>query len=188
MTKIPKKAKRVFTGILFDVHQWQQELFDGSTTTFEAIRRIPTVQIIATTTDDKIVLLREEQPYVGSFTSVPGGRVERGSTPEETVKQELLEELGMEAGELDLWQKHAFSSTIVWESYDYIARKCSRLGKPRLEPGERIEPYLVTLDQLLVEVEKPSFRNKRLADKLFRIRHTPGDLDKLRERLFPTGD
>lgn len=37
--KIPDHAELVFKGVLHDVYQWQQEAFDGSFLTFEAIRR-----------------------------------------------------------------------------------------------------------------------------------------------------
>ena len=32
---IPENAKKVFTGQVFDVYQWEQEMFDGSKATFE---------------------------------------------------------------------------------------------------------------------------------------------------------
>ena len=96
MSRIPSHARCVFSGVLFDVFQWEQELFDGSTATFEAVRRLPSVQILATTPDDRVILLREEQPFVGRFVAVPGGRIDRGHTPEETVLRELREELGPE--------------------------------------------------------------------------------------------
>ncbi len=37
--KIPPNAKRVFKGIIFDVYQWQQKMFDGSKETFEMLKR-----------------------------------------------------------------------------------------------------------------------------------------------------
>jgi len=184
MPKIPHHATCVFQGILFDVFQWEQELFDGSTTTFEAIRRIPSVQLIATTPDEHIVLLREEQPYVGSFISLPGGQVERGMTPEQAARNELREELGMECEELVLWREKVFSSAIHWASHDFIAKRCRHVQAPQQEPGERIEPFLVTFDEFLMEVDGTRFRNLRLADALFRMRHTPGQLEKLRALIF----
>ncbi len=184
MPKIPDHATCVFRGILFDVYQWEQELFDGSTTTFEAIKRIPSVQIIATTPDERIVLLREEQPYVGSFVSLPGGQVERGMTAEQAARNELREELGMECEELVLWREKVLSSAIHWGSHDFIARRCHKVQAPEQEPGERIEPFLVSFDEFLAQADEAQFRNKRLADVLFRMRHTPGELDRFRELIF----
>ena len=36
---IPPEAKCVFRGKIFDVYQWPQRLYDGSTATFEMLRR-----------------------------------------------------------------------------------------------------------------------------------------------------
>ena len=69
---IPKSAKCVFKGLFFQTYQWQQKQFDGTYATFEAVKRRPTVQIIATV-GDKIILLKEEQPNYGKFTSIIGG-------------------------------------------------------------------------------------------------------------------
>jgi ADP-ribose pyrophosphatase len=184
MSRIPPHARRVFQGILFDVYQWEQELFDGSTTTFEAVRRVPSVQILATTPAGQVILLREEQPHVGTFVAVPGGRVERGVSPEETVRRELREELGMEAESVALWHVETFGSTIEWTGYDFIARGCRQVAEPEQEPGERIEPYLASFEEFLDQVERPDFRNKTLANRLFRMRYTPGALEAFRELLF----
>ena len=59
--KIPINAKKVFSGIIFDTYQWEQEMYDGSHKIFEMVKRSPTVDVIATM-DDKIITLWEEQP------------------------------------------------------------------------------------------------------------------------------
>jgi ADP-ribose pyrophosphatase len=184
MSRIPPHARRVYEGLLFEVFQWEQELFDGSTGTFEAVRRVSSVQVLATTREGQIILLREEQPYVGSFIAVPGGRVERGRGPEETACCELREELGMEPEALVLWNVETSGSTVDWTGYDFVARRCTPVCTPQHEPGERIEPYLVSFERFLDEVERPEFRNKSLANRLFRMRHTPGALDAFRALLF----
>ena len=48
MKQIPEHAKRVFSGIMFDVRQREQEMFDGSTSIFEAATREHTVCVFAT--------------------------------------------------------------------------------------------------------------------------------------------
>lgn len=54
--KIPEDAKLVFKGVIFDVYQWEQEMFDGTYETFEAIKRVGTVQIIPTIGDKALPL------------------------------------------------------------------------------------------------------------------------------------
>jgi len=52
---IPSNAKLAFKGVIFEVWQWEQEMFDGTTEIFERIWRLPTVEIIATV-GDKILI------------------------------------------------------------------------------------------------------------------------------------
>lgn len=184
MAQIPEHARKVFSGVLFDVYQWDQELFDGSRERFEAVRRVPSIQVLATDPSGQVILLEEEQPFIGRFIAVPGGRVERGDDPETTVRKELMEELGMEPRSIELWYEQRYGSILQWSTFSYIARGCVQVAEPRLEPGERITPYRVSFDALFVESERPDFRNKQLADKLFRIRHTSGEVDKLKRLLF----
>lgn len=181
---IPDNAKKVFKGVLFDVYHWDQEMFDGSTATFEAVSRIPSVQIITITKDKKIILLNEEQPHVGSFISVPGGMVERGDTPEYTVEKELMEEVGMKAEEIILWKEVGLGSKIQWSAYYYIAKGCEVVQDAKPECGEKIEHYEVSFEKFLEETQKKEFRNKALSDMVFRMMHTPGELEKFKKLLF----
>ncbi len=43
---IPDSAKRMFEGIIFDVYQWKQTQFDGTTRDFEMLKRPDTVVIL----------------------------------------------------------------------------------------------------------------------------------------------
>lgn len=181
---LPENATRVFKGILFDVYHWQQKMFDGSYRTFEAIKRIDTVQIIAITTNKKIIMLKEEQPFVGEFISVPGGQIERYQTPIEAVNIELLEETGGKSNQIELWQKRPFGSKIQWNSYYYIAKDIKIIQAAKPEIGEKIKTYEVTFEEFLEETQKEEFRNKTLADIIFRIIHTKGELEKFKKLLL----
>jgi hypothetical protein len=74
-TKIPKKARRVFKGVIFDVYHWPQKMFDNSTVTFEMLKRADTLQVIAITPDKKILLLKEQQPTKKLRPAIHGSRL-----------------------------------------------------------------------------------------------------------------
>lgn len=66
---LPKEAKKVFSGVISEVYQWPQELFDGTTATFEMIKRPDTVKIVA-------VLTPEEMKVAGLETMKAGESAE----------------------------------------------------------------------------------------------------------------
>src|SRR3989338_5204026 len=87
-------AKRVFKGELFEVWQWEQKLYDGSTAVFEKIRRQATALVIPVV-GDKILIQRQEQPHRRSaYLSLAGGRIEDGEEPLLAAQRELLEQTG----------------------------------------------------------------------------------------------
>ena len=91
---IPNNAKKVFKGELFDVYQWPQDMFDGSTSTFEMLKRPDTVLVIGVV-DNKIIMIDDEQPNRGTKRQLPGGRVdETDSSWLEAAKREMQEETG----------------------------------------------------------------------------------------------
>lgn len=51
---IPEQAELKFHGVIFDVYQWPQEMFDGSVETFEMLRRADTVKIMAILTPEEL--------------------------------------------------------------------------------------------------------------------------------------
>src|SRR5437868_13556711 len=111
--KIPPEAKLVFSGILFDVYQWQQKMFDGSFETFEMLKRPDTVEIIATN-GDKVYMSHQSQPNKANFYSLFGGRKEKGEEPLECAKRELLEESGMSSNNWELYKEYKPLHKIEW--------------------------------------------------------------------------
>jgi len=185
MTKIPDSAKCVFKGVLFDIYQWEQEMFNGTTQTFEAIKRLGSSQIIAVTKNKKIMMLKEQQPYIGEFLSIPGGQIETGETPIDNAKKEMLEELGMVSNDIDLWKEVGFSTKINWPSYYFIARNCKKIQDTNFEQaGEKIVAYELTFDEFIDEVKKDKFRNKMFQLMIYEILEDEVKLNLFKELLF----
>lgn len=181
---IPPDAQKVFTGEIFEVYQWQQELFDGSTATFERLKRPDTVSVIPVTDDGQILFAKEEQPGSAPFLGTFGGRVDPGEDPLVAAKRELLEETGYEADVWEVWFSSQPSSKVEWTITVYIAKGVRKVGEPSLDPGEKIEIASQSLENFLgTVVPDPAFRDSDIALEVFRNTQTEAQRQKLIERF-----
>lgn len=147
-TTVPKDAARVFHGVIFDVYQWQQALFDGSTATFEMLKRPDTVKVIAVK-EDKIVVTEQEQPNTGVFYSFPGGRHDTESETElQAAQRELLEETGMTFSNWRLIAAVQPEVKIDWVVYTFLATGFLSQDEQRLDAGEKIRVVLKTIEEI----------------------------------------
>lgn len=167
MSKIPSHAERVFKGQIFDVYQWQQEMFDGSTATFECLKRPNTVLVIAMQGDD-ILYAEQEQPGKKPFISLFGGRAEEGEEPLETAKRELQEETGFTSDDWQLLFTKVIGGKIDWTLYYYVARNCVKTAETHLDPGEKITVKSTSLEGFLKDiVPNPAFCETELRERLY---------------------
>lgn len=182
--KIPHNAKRVFEGVIFDVYQWPQKMFDGTTEIFEVLKRPDTVQIITTTTDKKILILSEEQPTKHRYYSLPGGRHDQDETLISAARRELKEETGYTTSDWTFWYKESPTSKLAWEVYTYIARNATRIAKQKLDSGEKILVKKFTFDQFINLANNSSFRDPSLKTILTRALYNSKERAKLKKLLF----
>lgn len=187
--QIPENATRVFKGIIYEVYQWEQELFDGTTTTFERFKRPNTVQIIPVLPEGQILLLREEQPTHGSYISIPGGRVDHEGEDELTAaKRELLEETGYEATTWIPWLSFAPDSNVVWLIHYFIAKGLTKVAEPVLDPGEKITLYPVSYEEFLSIPESDeyigSIGGTSFTNEIMRAKYNQAKADSLYKLLY----
>jgi len=181
---LPPHAKKVFVGKIFDVYQWEQELYDGSTAIFEALRRPATIQIIPTS-GDKIFLSFEEQPVIKNLSfSLLGGRIEPDEEPLVCAKRELQEEAGLESDDWELYSTYNFGGKIDWDWYIFIARNCKKTTEPNLDPGEKIEVHEVPFDKFIELASEDSFHGATFTSEILRMRLEPQKLEKFKKKLF----
>ncbi|MEI6533248.1 MAG: NUDIX hydrolase [Candidatus Roizmanbacteria bacterium] len=180
---LPPKAKRVFQGEIFDIYQWDQLMFDGTTALFEKIVRADTVTIIPII-ENKILIQYQEQPYHHTFISLPGGRVDQNEDVLTASKRELIEETGYKANEwISLMKTQPFNK-MIWKMHYYIARDCIRTNLQHLDSGEKIENRLISFDEFLLLSENELFRDKELARYILQIRLHPEKLETFKKLLF----
>ncbi|MCA9326979.1 NUDIX domain-containing protein [Candidatus Saccharibacteria bacterium] len=147
-TLIPDNATKVFEGEIFDVFQWPQTLYDGSSATFEMLRRPDTTSVICVV-DDTVLVLDEEQPGRGKRRSFPGGRVD----PEDvdiiaSAQREVQEETGYQFKNwrlIKVWQPVA---KIEWFIHLVLAWDVLSAGDTNHDAGEKILVEQLTFEQL----------------------------------------
>ena len=145
---IPDNAKLAFKGKIFDVYQWPQKLYDGTTATFEMLRRDDTVNVIGVK-DGKVVIVRQRQPRKDWFYSFPGGRHDHPDENElAAAKREMLEETGMTFSNWRLIDVRQPYAKMDWLIYTFVATDFVNQIKQELDGGEQIEVVEVDFDQI----------------------------------------
>lgn len=182
--KIPPQAKKVFKGVIFDVYQWKQKMFDGSTETFEMLKRPDTVQVIPVT-HDKIMIADEEQPG-GAWRGLGlfGGRVDAGEEPLAAAKRELLEETGLESDDWELFRSYEPYGKIEWMVHYYIARNCRKTREPTLDAGEKIEVKEASLVEFIALAASPEFHAGEFGNDMLRLWQNEENMREFRGKLF----
>jgi ADP-ribose pyrophosphatase len=144
---IPETAKRVFTGQIFDVYQWPQELFDGTTATYEMLKRPDTLQVIAVK-DGKLVLLEEQQSGRPTYVRFPGGRVESDEDWQVAAERECREEIGMRFDSWRLIDVRQSTVKIEWFVATFLAIDFIGTEEPQPESGEHITDMDLSFDEV----------------------------------------
>lgn len=159
---IPENAKRVFEGEIFDVYQWEQELYDGSKAIFEKLTRPDGAFVYAVLADGRVLLVEDTQPGRDMVLCAPGGRIESGETPEEGAKRELMEETGYSVESLELLYPRQPLSKIDWMQYVFIGKGAKKTGEPHLDGGEKVVPRIVSFDELIALAISEELDDERL--------------------------
>jgi len=182
---IPDDANCVFKGVMFDVYQWEQKLFDGSTAIFEKVKRPDTVVVFPVLPDGRILLTEQEQPGKEPFIGATGGRVDEGEEVLAAAKRELLEESGYEAENYILWHAEQPVSKMDWAVYVFIAKGLKKVADSDLDGGEKIVLKPVTFDEFIDFGTHERFSEKEIIFKLLEAKLYPEKREALHTLFNP---
>lgn len=182
---MPANARCVFKGILFDVYQWEQELFDGTTSVFEKLKRPDTVIVLPVLPDGNIILNQQEQPGQKPFIAAPGGRVDLGEDVVTAAKRELLEESGHTAETLTLWCAHQPTTKIDYAVFVFVAKNITKVADLALDAGEKIQLKTVSLDELIDIGMNSDFAGEEAAKRFTVAKYLPEKRAELHELFNP---
>lgn len=177
---LPDHATCVFKGAIFDVYQWEQELYDGTTATFEKVKRPDTVIVFPVLDNGNILLTKQEQPGKQPFVGAPGGRVDPGEDVLAAAKRELLEETGCTAENFELFKAVQPASKIEWAVYIFIAKGIQKVSELNLDGGEKIELVEYDFEDFLEVASGPDFDGHEISHDIFRAKLDPVEKEQLR--------
>lgn len=95
LTETTLNSKEIFNGRILHLTHDEVSLSDGSTALREVVRHPGGVCVAAIDDDNNLLFVRQfRYPYKEVVLELPAGKLEKGSTPLENGKRELLEETG----------------------------------------------------------------------------------------------
>ncbi len=181
---MPNTAKKVFTGHIFDIWQWEQELYDGSTAVFERARRPDYAYMIGVLPDQRVLLVEDEQPDRGSVLTAAGGKVDPNEDPERGAQRELLEETGYAPKTVVHWHTYQPSGKTEYLVHAFIGRDATKVTEPELEGGERISVQLMSFDDFIGLGMNPKLRDWMLRIKLLEAQIDPKKKEEIKQLLY----
>lgn len=167
-SQIPKDAKCVFKGILFNVYHFQRETLDKTKNdkiTYEIVKRHDNAQILFTL-NNKIILVKEMQPHFKKpQIGLPGGNIENGEKSEDAAIREILEETGIKVNKIKLFATDSLNIPKIERTfYLYLGYNCKKIGNPQNTNSEKIELLELDFEDFIKETQKKDFRNPRLRE------------------------
>ena len=95
LTETTLSSKAIFDGKILHITHDEVALEDGTHTLREVVRHPGGVCVAAIDSDENLLFVRQfRYPYGEVVLELPAGKLEKGSTPLENGKRELLEETG----------------------------------------------------------------------------------------------
>lgn len=108
------------------------------------------VNVVALTDDNQVILIRQYRHAAGEvILEIPGGCIDKGESPEQAVRRELLEETGYAFQDVELLSVlYANPATGNNKTHCFLATGGRKIQEQSLDGGEDIVVEIVSLQKL----------------------------------------
>lgn len=148
LTEKTLSSKSVFDGRILHITLDEIELPDGKKSKREVVNHPGGVTVAALDEDNNLLFVRQfRYPYKEVVLELPAGKLEKGSTPLENGKRELMEETGAEGYSYislgQLYPSPGYTSEII----HLYACKVKSQGSSNPDDGEFLNVEKIPLDK-----------------------------------------
>lgn len=144
------KTEKVYDGKILNLRIDTIELPDKKYSKREIVEHPGAVGIIAITSDDSLVLVKQYRKAVEDFLyEIPAGKLEVNEEPKETAIRELREETGYNAEKLTYISEFYTSPGYCDEKIHLFLAQGLIKGDPYPDSGEFIETVEIPIDDLV---------------------------------------
>ena len=166
------KSEYLFNRPWLTVRRDCVELPDGrQNPEFYVLEYLDWVNVIAITEDGQFVMERQYRHGLGKTCfEIPAGVMEKGETPLEAAKRELMEETGYGEGEwTNIMNVSGNSSTTNNISHCFVAKGVKKISGQHLDSTEDLEIVLLSRDQVKDLMVNDQIRQSLMAAPLWRF-------------------
>jgi 8-oxo-dGTP pyrophosphatase MutT (NUDIX family) len=183
--ELPRNATNVFKGVLMDVWQWDQERYDGTHATYECAIRPDSAHVIAFRDPTTVMLTRQEQPgRAHPFIDIPGGRLDRGESPEDGARREFFEETGLRIGRLLPWKTITLSGATRFTLHYFLATDLMNHAKGKhVDAGEKVKLMPTPWNRAVKLALEQKMRQAWVMLAILSLEYDPSSKKRLRDFL-----
>jgi ADP-ribose pyrophosphatase len=157
-----ESREHLLTAQRFKVERLREKDKDGKVRAREVVRHSGAVTVLPIVDDNHICLIHSWRVAVEeTLIEIPAGTLEPGEDPAECARRELIEETGYRAGKIEFVQEFFLSPGILDEKMRLSIATDLTPGETALEPGERIEKWIVTWDEALELIRAGKIRDAK---------------------------